>query len=51
MVFPTIKNLEALLPYRSATEALAARRGAEIPTTRPVIVIENGQKKVVLPDA
>jgi 8-oxo-dGTP pyrophosphatase MutT (NUDIX family) len=50
MVFPTLKTLESLVPFRSIPELLAARRNAEIPTTRPVIVIENGQKKVVLPD-
>jgi len=50
MVFPTMKNLEALLPWRSIPDLLAARRSSSIPTTRPVIVIENGQKKVVLPE-
>ena len=50
MVFPTMKNLEALLPWRSIPELFAARRGASIPTTRPVIVVENGQKTVVLPE-
>lgn len=50
MVFPTLKNLEALLPFRSIAELLAARRGATVPTTRPVIVVEGRQKKVVLPE-
>ncbi|KAF0245743.1 MAG: hypothetical protein FD180_1350 [Planctomycetota bacterium] len=49
MVFPTIKNLEALRSWRSIPDLLAARRGSPIPTTRPVIVLENGRKKVVLP--
>ncbi|MCE9581528.1 MAG: NUDIX hydrolase [Planctomycetes bacterium] len=50
MVFPTIKTLESLLPWPSIPALFAARQGATIPTTRPVIVTENGQKKVVLPD-
>lgn len=50
MVFPTIKNLEALLKFRSIHELLAARRSATVPTVRPVIVVEGGQKKVVLPE-
>lgn len=50
MIFPTIKNLEALLACRKIPELLASRRGATIPTTRPVIRVENGQKKVVLPE-
>ncbi|MEK7466821.1 MAG: NUDIX hydrolase [Planctomycetota bacterium] len=50
MVFPTMKNLEALLPWKSIPGLLVERRGASIATTRPVIVVENGQKKVVLPN-
>jgi 8-oxo-dGTP pyrophosphatase MutT (NUDIX family) len=49
MVFPTIKNLEALLGYDTADALLDARRGAEIPTIQPVLVVENGQKKLVIP--
>jgi 8-oxo-dGTP pyrophosphatase MutT (NUDIX family) len=49
MVFPTMKNLEALLAWKTIPELLSARRGASIETTRPVIVVEGGQKKVVLP--
>jgi recombination protein RecT len=50
MVFPTLKNLEALVPFRSTRDLLAARRGAAIPTTRPAIMVEGGQKRVVIPD-
>jgi hypothetical protein len=50
MVFPTIKNLEALLAWSRIPDLLAARRAATIPTTRPVIRTVNGQKQVQLPD-
>ena len=49
LVFPTLKNLEAIASFTSAGELLDARRGAEIPTTRPKLIVENGQKKIVLP--
>lgn len=50
MVFPTIRNLEALAEFGSVRELLAARRNAEIPTTRPVLIVEGGRKRIVLPD-
>jgi 8-oxo-dGTP pyrophosphatase MutT (NUDIX family) len=49
LVFPTLKNLEALVGFKSSGELIESRRKAEIPTTRPIIVEENGQKKIVLP--
>jgi 8-oxo-dGTP pyrophosphatase MutT (NUDIX family) len=49
IVFPTLKNLEAMAGFASAEELLDARRGAEIPTTRPVLMIEDGRKKIILP--
>jgi len=49
MVFPTIRNLEALLPFRSATEAIDARRNAVIEPVEPVLVIEDGRKRIRLP--
>ncbi|HEY8132711.1 MAG TPA: NUDIX hydrolase [Thermoanaerobaculia bacterium] len=49
LVFPTLKNLEAIVGFRSASELIETRRKAEIPTTRPILVVENGQKKIVLP--
>jgi 8-oxo-dGTP pyrophosphatase MutT (NUDIX family) len=49
LVFPTLKNLEALVGFKSSGELIESRREAEIPTTRPIIVEENGQKKIVLP--
>jgi len=49
IVFPTLKNLEAIAGFTSAEELLASRRGAEIATTRPVLVVEGGKKKIILP--
>jgi 8-oxo-dGTP pyrophosphatase MutT (NUDIX family) len=49
IVFPTLKNLEAIAGFGSAEELLESRRGAEIATTRPVLVVEDGKKKIILP--
>jgi 8-oxo-dGTP pyrophosphatase MutT (NUDIX family) len=49
IVFPTLKNLEAIAGFTSAGTLLASRRGAEVPTTRPVLVVEDGKKKIILP--
>jgi len=49
LVFPTLKNLEAIVGFRSAAELIESRRKVEIPATRPMLVIENGQKKIVRP--
>ena len=50
MVFPTIKNLEALAEYDDASRLVADRRQAEIRTILPVLVIEDGQNKIIIPD-
>jgi hypothetical protein len=49
IVFPTLKNLEAIVGFRNSAELMESRRNAEIPTTRPILLIEDGQKKIVLP--
>ena len=49
IVFPTQKNLEALTGFTAAEELLASRRGVEVATTRPVLVVEDGKKKIILP--
>ena len=49
LVFPTLKNLEAIVGFRSSGELMESRRRAEIPTTQPIMVIENGKRKFVLP--
>jgi 8-oxo-dGTP pyrophosphatase MutT (NUDIX family) len=46
MVFPTIKNLEAIAGARSPAELLDARRGARIEPVEPVMV----GRTIMLPD-
>jgi 8-oxo-dGTP pyrophosphatase MutT (NUDIX family) len=50
MVFPTIKNLEAIGSFNSVAALLASRRGVEIPTTRPILELSGGMKRIVLPE-
>jgi len=50
MVFPTIRNLEEIATFECGADLLAARRGAAIPVTQPVLVVENGQMKIVIPE-
>jgi 8-oxo-dGTP pyrophosphatase MutT (NUDIX family) len=49
IVFPTLKNLEALAGFETAKQLLDSRRGINVPTTRPVLVFEDGKKKIILP--
>jgi 8-oxo-dGTP pyrophosphatase MutT (NUDIX family) len=49
MVFPTIRNLEAIAGARSSAELIDSRRGALIEPVQPIMVVENGRKKIVLP--
>lgn len=50
LVFPTIRNLEALTRFASPAEAIAARRGADVPIHRPVLVREGKRTRIALPD-
>ena len=49
IVFPTLKNLEAIVGFATSAELLDSRRDAVITTIQPIIVIENGEKKFVIP--
>jgi len=49
LVFPTLKNLEAIAGFATAAELLESRREAEISPTRPRLVFEDGEKKILLP--
>lgn len=49
MVFPTIRNLEALVGFSSIAELIESRRGAEIAAIEPVIVADGQGKRIVLP--
>jgi 8-oxo-dGTP pyrophosphatase MutT (NUDIX family) len=50
LVFPTIRNLEAIGKFSIADELIESRRHAVIPVTRPVLVVSQGRKSIVLPD-
>jgi len=50
MVFPTMKNLEAIATFSSAADLIQARRHADIRSTRPVLIVEEGRKRIVLPE-
>jgi 8-oxo-dGTP pyrophosphatase MutT (NUDIX family) len=45
LVFPTLKNLEAIVGFATSSELIESRRNAKIPETRPRIV----EGKIVLP--
>jgi 8-oxo-dGTP pyrophosphatase MutT (NUDIX family) len=50
VVFPTMKNLEAISGFTNTNDLVASRRGMEIKTVRPILVVEDGKKRIVLPD-
>lgn len=50
LVFPTIKNLEALTQFSSATRLLESRSHAEIRTTEPILIVDGKNRRIVLPD-
>ncbi len=49
LVFPTIKHLEALIPYSSADEVLAAARERVVEPVLPRVVGEGREQRVLLP--
>jgi 8-oxo-dGTP pyrophosphatase MutT (NUDIX family) len=49
LAFPTIKQLEALLPFRSSGEALSAHRGANVEPVLPKVIGTPEDNRVVLP--
>jgi 8-oxo-dGTP pyrophosphatase MutT (NUDIX family) len=49
LAFPTVKQLEALLPHRTAEEAIAAHRGREIEPILPKVIGTPEEHRVVLP--
>jgi len=50
LAFPTIKQLEGLLPFRSADEALAAHREIAVEPILPRVIGTPEDNRVVLPD-
>jgi 8-oxo-dGTP pyrophosphatase MutT (NUDIX family) len=49
LVFPTIKHLESLLPYRTSAQALEAASGREVEPILPKVIGEGAGRRVVLP--
>ena len=49
IVFPTLKNLEAIAGFASIGELLESRRGADIQPVRPRMLMVGGKRTFVLP--
>lgn len=49
LAFPTINQLEALLPYRTSNEAIEAHRGGTVEPILPKVIGTPDQHRVVLP--
>jgi 8-oxo-dGTP pyrophosphatase MutT (NUDIX family) len=49
LVFPTIKQLEELAPFRTSAEALEAARAREVGPILPKVIGGEGDRRVVLP--
>ncbi len=49
LAFPTVKQLESLLPHRSADEAIDAHRGREVEPILPKVIGTPDEHRVVLP--
>jgi 8-oxo-dGTP pyrophosphatase MutT (NUDIX family) len=49
LAFPTVSQLQSLLPFRTSDEALTAHRGRSVETILPVVVGDRENHRVVLP--
>ena len=49
LVFPTIRQLESLLPFRTSEEALEGSRGREVTPILPKVIGTKEEPRVVLP--
>lgn len=49
LVFPTIKQLESLLPFRTSADAIDGARGKGVPPIMPKVVGEGDDRRIVLP--
>jgi 8-oxo-dGTP pyrophosphatase MutT (NUDIX family) len=49
IVFPTLKNLEAIAGFPSIDALLESRRGADVQPTRPRMLMVGGKRTFVLP--
>jgi 8-oxo-dGTP pyrophosphatase MutT (NUDIX family) len=50
LVFPTIKHLESLLPFASATEALEGARRRQVKAVEPEVVGKGADRRIILPE-
>jgi 8-oxo-dGTP pyrophosphatase MutT (NUDIX family) len=49
LAFPTISQLQSLLPYRTSNEAIEAHRGREVEPILPKVIGSREEHRVVLP--
>lgn len=49
LVFPTIKQLERLAPFRSVSELLQSARGREVGPVQPKVIVDGETPRLVLP--
>jgi 8-oxo-dGTP pyrophosphatase MutT (NUDIX family) len=49
LAFPTIHQLQSLLPYRTSTEAIEAHRGGTVEPILPKVIGTQDEHRVVLP--
>ena len=49
LAFPTVRQLESLLPFRSSDEAIAAHRGKAVEPILPKVIGTQEEHRVVLP--
>ena len=49
LAFPTISQLESLLPFRTSDEAIAAHRGRPVEPILPKVIGDREEHRVVLP--
>jgi 8-oxo-dGTP pyrophosphatase MutT (NUDIX family) len=49
LVFPTIKHLEQLEPFRSVEEALEEARGRKVLPVEPRVLVDGGVARVLMP--
>jgi 8-oxo-dGTP pyrophosphatase MutT (NUDIX family) len=49
LAFPTISQLQALLPYRTSEEALAAHRDLDVEPILPIVLGDRENHRVVMP--
>jgi 8-oxo-dGTP pyrophosphatase MutT (NUDIX family) len=50
LLFPTIRNLQAIATGATPEELLEARRKAVVRTTRPILIVDGNSRKIVLPE-